>query len=259
MKSSERRGFAPGAGPGFNRRMRIRVGVLLGLGLALWAATAAGDTFYKYRNKRTGRDVFVNRLEQVPRQYRGQAKVVLEATSTVTATDSQTETEVVEVVQEPAPAVQPTPLPAAPAQIDLRRALRGRGLGDLPLVVGALIDAKLAAKGAPPLTPSEHANLASLIWTILTASLLAALAALAAWIVVLVTAVRDGRTGWAIFMFLFSPLAYVYVFVYGGKGRGWWKALVSLGMLSPALVGLVGSWRFYAWFAVVIEARGGHL
>ena len=51
----------------------------------------------------------------------------------------------------------------------------------------------------------------------------------------------------------------MYVFVHGGKGRAVWKTLCSLGMLSPALVGLVGAWRFYAWFSAVIQARGGKL
>jgi hypothetical protein len=29
-------------------------------------------------------------------------------------------------------------------------------------------------------------------------------------------------------------------------------------MLSPALVGLAGAWRFYGWFHAIVQARGGH-
>ena len=59
------------------------------------------------------------------------------------------------------------------------------------------------------------------------------------------------------FIFLFAPLAYPYLFLHVEKGRRLLKTVCALGMLSPALVGLVGVWRLYAWFQAVIQARGG--
>ena len=240
--------------------MRIRAGVVLGIGLALWAAAAAADTFYKYRDKNTGRDAFVNRLDQVPRKYRSQAKIVLDGTDTSTEPAQAAPPEVIEIPVAPGrPTIRIEP-PPVPSGDDFRRAMQGKDVWkEAPLVAGAVVDAKLAAKGAPPLDPLERANLGSLLVTVVIATIVAGLAALVAWIVIIVTAVRDGRLWWALFIFLFSPLGYVYVFVHGGKGRAVWKTLCSLGMLSPALVGLVGAWRFYAWFSAVIQARGGKL
>jgi hypothetical protein len=242
--------------------MRIRASVVLGIGLASVATTAATDTFYKYRDPRSGRDVFVNRLDQVPLKYRGQAKVVLEVPGARTEPSNQTSTEVVEV---PADTGRPLLLskPAVandPRLAELRAALHDHHVWKaIPLLVGRMVDAKLVAKGAPPLDPAEQIHLGRLMVTIVVASLVAGLAALAAWIVIMVTAIRDGRGWWAFFIFLLSPLGYVYVFLHGGKGRALWKSLCSLGMLCPALVGLIGAWRFSAWFTAVIEARGGHL
>ena len=92
-----------------------------------------------------------------------------------------------------------------------------------------------------------------------TCNLAVCVFAFVVWVVILVTAIRDGRLWWALFMFLFYPLAYVYLFVHAGKGRWPFKLICAFGMLSPALVGLAGAWRFYGWFQAVIQARGGHM
>jgi len=240
--------------------MHSRVGVLVCIGLALGAAAASADTYYKYRDKNTRRDVFVNRLDQVPRKVRGQAKIVLE---TDTPTAEPAPEPPIEIVEPPAKTDRLTirnAQPAPPSGEDLRSALAGKNLWrDGPALASAAVDAKLVTAGAPSHTGAERGDLGSLLVTILVASIVAGLAALAAWIVILVTAVRDGRLWWALFVFLFSPLAYVYLFLHAGKGRALFKTLCSLGMLSPALVGLVGAWRFYAWFHAVIQARGGRI
>ena len=57
--------------------MKTGLGVVLCI--VLWSATGRADTFYQYRDKSTGRDVFVNRLDQIPRKYRDQAKIVIES------------------------------------------------------------------------------------------------------------------------------------------------------------------------------------
>jgi hypothetical protein len=239
--------------------MRSWAAVVLSTWVALSAAAAAADTFYKYRDKRSGRDVFVNRLDQVPQKYRGEAQIVLEGADTVT-TESPTEepAERIEVTPESKRPTLKTVRAPAPAAEQVRKALAGNDPWHaLPVVAAMVIDAKLAEKGAPPLYANERTQLGDLIVGLVVALLAASLAALVAWIVVFVTALRNGDVLWAILMFLISPLAYLYVFLHGGQGRAVWKTLCTLGMLAPALVGLVGSWRFYAWFAAVIQARGG--
>ena len=51
------------------------------VGIVVWSALAHADTFYKYRDSQTGRDVFVNRLDQIPPPYRSRAKVMMEMTA----------------------------------------------------------------------------------------------------------------------------------------------------------------------------------
>ena len=239
--------------------MHIRAGVVLCVALSLFTAAALADTFYKYRDLGTGRDVFVNRLDQVPRKYRSQAKVVLEVEKVAEAAE-QPPQEVIEVPAKPAPEPTRIPAPASDTGAALRKAMSGKNLWkDGPALACAVIDAKLVAAGSRPLSGAERADFGDLLWAIVIASIVAGLFALVVWIVIVVTAVRDGHPWWGLFIFLFSPLAYVYLFLYAGKGRALFKTLCSVGMLSPALVGLVGTWRFYAWFNAIVQARGGHL
>ena len=239
--------------------MHIRAGIVLGIALALATTAASADTFYKYRDKGTGRDVFVNRLDQVPRKYRSQAKIVLEVDKTAVEAEKPPE-EIVVIPAKPAHETARTPAPAISTGAELRKALSGKDLlKDGPALANAVIDAKLLTAGTRPLTGAERADLGSLLIAIVIASIVAGLFALVVWIVIIVTAVRDGHPWWGLLIFFFSPLAYVYLFLYTGRGRALFKTLCSLGMLSPALVGLVGAWRFYAWFHAVVQARGGKI
>lgn len=246
--------------PRFNRGMKSRLGVVVCIGFVLWSAAAQADTFYKYHDKSTGRDVFVNRLDQIPRLYRGQAKVVMEI-----ADSPKTSTGEPSVDKEPSAAAEPStaPAPAEPLRAtgaDLRRALAGKNLWkDGPAIASAAMDAKLARAGTHPLTEPERAQLGRLLLTVFVLAIMAGLFALVVWVVMIVSAVRDGHNWWALFIFLFSPLAYVYLFVHAGKGRWPFKLVCAFGMLSPALVGLAGAWRFYGWFHAIIQARGGHV
>jgi hypothetical protein len=144
--------------------------------------------------------------------------------------------------------------------MDLRKAVAGKDLWkEGPAIASALVDAKLLKAGTSPLTEPERAQFSRLLWTIVVLSLVAALFAFVVWVVMIVTAVRDGHPWWGLFIFLFSPLAYVYLFVHTDKGHWPFKLVCAFGMLSPALVGLGGAWRFYSWFHAVIQARGGHV
>ena len=243
--------------------MKTGLGVVVCIGFVLWGAASQAETFYKYRNERTGRDVFVNSLDQVPRKYRSQAKVVMDVAD-VPKTAAGDQAGEQDYGQNDGASSKSSPVPAiaAPlrkASLDFRHATAGKNLlKDGPAIAAALVDAKLAKSGTNPLTDPERARLGSLLLTVLVLSVVAGLFALVVWIVMIVIAVRDGRPWWGVFIFLFSPLAYIYIFLHVEKGRRLFKTVCTLGMLSPALVGLVGAWRFYAWFQAVIQARGGH-
>jgi hypothetical protein len=235
--------------------MKIGLGVILCI--VLWSAASQADTFYKYRDKSTGRDVFVNRLDQIPRQYRGQAKVVMEVTNSPTTTVSDPEAS-----HDDSSTPEPVSVHAIAERatgVDVRKAITGKNLlKDGPAIACEMVDAKLIKAGTSPLTEPERAQLGRMLLTILVLSAVASLFALAAWVVMIVSALRDGRNLWALFIFLFAPLAYVYLFVHAGKGRAAFKLACMFGMLSPALVGLAGAWRFYGWFHAIVQARGGH-
>jgi hypothetical protein len=240
--------------------MKTGLGVFLCIGFVLWGAASQADTFYQYRDKSTGRDVFVNRLDQIPRQYRDQAKLVMD---TADAPKTPVSDSAMGKDEDSATTPRATSTIAEPVGltgVDLRKAVSGRNLWkDGPAIASALVDAQLVKAGTHPLTEPERAQFSRLLWTIVVSSLVACLFAFVVWIVMMVTAVRDGHPWWALFIFLLSPLAYVYLFVHVDKGHWPFKLVCAFGMLSPALVGLGGAWRFTSWFHAIIQARGGHV
>jgi hypothetical protein len=238
--------------------MKIGLGMAVCLGFVLWSTASQADTFYQYRDKSTGRDVFVNKLDQIPSKYRGQAKIVIQSADIPNAATSDTgKDENATTTPSTAPTIAE---PLRSTGLDLREAAAGKNLWkDGPAIASALVDAKLIQSGTSRLTEPERAQFSRLLWTIVVLSLVAALFAFVVWFVIIVVAVRDGHPWWGLFIFLFAPLAYVYLFVHVEKGRRLFKTICAFGMLSPALVGLGGAWRFYSWFHAVIQARGGHV
>ncbi len=241
-------------------RTKTRLGVVMCIGFVLWSASGHGETFYKYRDMSTGRDVFVNRLDQIPRKYRAQARIVIEtADRPKTSPDEPSEGADESSASEPS-AAPATAKPPRTTGADLRRALSGKSLWkDGPAIAATVVDAKLMRAGTSPLTAPERSQLSHLLLTIFVLSIVAGLFAFVVWVVMIVSALRDCHNWWALFIFLFSPLAYVYLFVHAGKGRWPFKAICAFGMLSPALVALGGAWRFYGWLHAIIQARGGHV
>jgi hypothetical protein len=237
--------------------MKTGLGVIVCLGFVLWSAAGQAETFFRYRDESTRRDVFVNRLDQIPRKYRSQAKVVMEIADRPKAAEDDPAAD-----KDGSAPAEPSPPPALAKPVtgvDLRKALAGKNLfKDGPDIACAMVDAKLAKAGTTSLTDPERAQLSRLLLTVLVLSAVAGFIAFVVWVVMIVTALRDGRSWWALFIFLFAPLAYVYLFVHAGKGRAAFKVACTFGMLSPALVGLAGAWRFYGWFHAIIQARGGH-
>jgi hypothetical protein len=241
--------------------MHVRLGVVSCVVVLLGTTTALADTYYQYRDQRTGRDVFVNRLDQVPRKYRAGAKIVLRTDDAHADPAPEPPTEVIEVARDTGRPVVRTVAPAPKSALELRQALASSKAPwkDAPVLVGNLMDGKLVTAGAPPLTGPERGKLGSLLVTFVVCAMIAGLASFIAWIVIIVMAVRNRHLWWAVLIFLLWPLSYVYLFRRVEKGRRVFKSLCSLALLSPALVGLVGMWRFYAWFETIIQARGGHL
>jgi len=237
------------------------VGAVLCIGFVLWGASAWAETIYKYRDQGTRRDVFVNRLDQIPQKYRSQAKIVLEGASSPSSTEGQDQTQAADgnsTTRAPGGTTGVVDQ-ARSVETGLREAIKGKNLlKDGPAIACAWVDAKLVKAGTTALNESERVQLGSLLTTILVLSVLAGLFAFVVWIVMMVSAIRDGRLVWAVFMFLFAPLAYLYLFMHAGKGRWPFKLTCTFGMLSPALVGLASAWRFHSWLQTIIQSRGGH-
>jgi hypothetical protein len=227
----------------------------------LASAVAAADTFYRYRDKATGRDVFVSSLEQVPRQYRDQTKIVLESGGPPNQDDAREEAP-------SAPAddgiAEKLMRQLAPAASSVGIAVRHAPPSKNPLVRGpaiaiAAVDAKLGKAGAHSLAAEERAQLSGLLRTAIWAGTVAALCSFVVWFTLIVCAFRDRHPVWGALMILLWPLAVVYLALRFDTSRPLLKAACWLGLLSPALVGLVTAWRFHAWFQAVVQARGGRL
>jgi hypothetical protein len=232
--------------------MKAWAGVFFCAGLILLGSTALAEGIYQYRNKSTGRDVFVNRLDQVPLKYRSSAKLVVEDAPPESGESSG----------EPSPAeTRPSTVSAAAKQVvemgtELRK-VSPAGWRNPSAIAGHMVDRKLLAAGTRPLGDSERWQLKRLLMTILGFALAASLFSFVVWIVLLVVAFRDGNPWWALFIFLFYPLAYLYLFLVVEKGRRWFKTVCAAGLVAPLLVGLVSAWRFSAWLHTIIVARGG--
>lgn len=227
------------------------------IGMVAWAAVAHADTFYKYRDPKTGRDVFVNRLDQIPRDLRTKAKVVMEV---VTPVAKETPSE---PTQAPPPDEPPPPAQAranTPPGPDLRALLRGTGfIKNGPTVAAALVDRRLVQQGAAPLVAHERVQLARLLGRCAGLGLAALVMAFTVWLVLFIGALRGGRFGWAIVMLVLWPAAYLYLFIHGGKGRIVFKLVGAAALVSPAVVGTVAALWFSRWFSLVVQARGGRV
>jgi len=215
-------------------------------------------TFYRYLDSKTGRDVFVDRLEQVPSKFRPQAKVVFDTGALANpdevkqaapppADDGLAD----QLIKELAPA-------ATDGAKDLRHASADRGSWRDPAGIAATtVNAKLARAGARSLDEAERTSLAGFIRTALSLAVVAVLFAFVAWLVLVVCAFRDQHPVWGVLMLLLWPASYLYLMIHFAKGRLALKTVAGLGLLSPTLVALWVSWRFYAWFQLIAHARGG--
>lgn len=224
----------------------------------LASVTALGDTFYRYRDSKTGRDVFVDRLEQVPPRFRDQAKVVFDTGALANPDEVKQATPPRPVDDGLADKLIKELAPAADGAKDLQHASANPGSWRDPAGVAATaVNAKLGRAGAKSLDEAERVRLAGFIRTALYLSLAALLCAFAVWLVLVVCAFRDQHPVWGVLIILLWPASYLYLLFHFAKGRLVLKTVAGLGLLSPTLVALWASWRFYAWFQLVVRARGG--
>lgn len=227
------------------------------IGIVMWSAVASADTFYKYRDPKTGRDVFVNRLDQIPREHRTRAKVVMEVAAPAANEKAPEPPEAVPADEPPPPVA--APIRPSPVQ-DVGALFTGRNLiKDGPAAVAALVDRRLAQQGATPLDARERFQLARLFGRCAGLGLAAVVVAFVVWLVLFVRALRDGKFGWAIVMLVLWPAAYLYLFIHGGKGRIVFKLTCAAALVSPAIVGVLAATWFSRWFNLVVQARGGRV
>ena len=228
--------------PGFNCAMAQRLGVVVGI--LVWSALAHADAFYKYRDLQTGRDVFVNRVDQIPQKYRSRAKLVMEMTAPPVTDNPESDTAPPSSEPPPsAPTVVPEKLRAAKAS--LRELMAGKNLlKDAPAIAAAIVDQRLAKAGTTPLDENERLQLGRMLGTTLGLALVATLLSFIVWLVMVVGAIRDRKIGWTIVMVLLWPASYLYLFIHGGKGRVVFKLACAAALASPALVGVVAA----SWF-----------
>jgi hypothetical protein len=228
----------------------------------LVSATAAADTFYRYRDSKTGRDVFVDRLEQVPPKARAQAKIVFES-GALANQDETKQTPPVKSADDDGMA-EKLMKQLAPGARDSAKAFEqaradGGSWKDPAGIAATTVNAKLMRVGAKLLEPEERAVLGRLIGIAVYLSVAAVLCAFIVWLVLVVCAFRDEHPVWGVLMLLLWPVSYFYLLLHFAKGRLLLKTGAALGLLSPTLVALWVSWRFYAWFQLVTQARGGRV
>jgi len=230
------------------------------VGIVVWSALAHADTFYKYRDSQTGRDVFVNRLDQIPRPYRSRAKVVMEVTAPAKVEVAETPETTAPAPTESSSITAVVPEKLSAAKASLRDLIAGKNLlKDGPAIAAAMVDQRLAKASTTPLDENERLQLGRMLGTTAALALVATLLAFVVWLVMVVSAIRDRKFGWAIVMILLWPAAYLYLFIHGGRGRVVFKLAGAAALVSPALVGVVTASWFSRWFHAVVQARGGRV
>jgi len=222
--------------------------------LAGLSAPAQAESIYRFRDPKTKRDVFVNRLDQVPAQQREETQLVV---SDGVLVDSSNQPD----KEAPQGTVifggrQPASVWQTIGQA-FHQATHGglAGLG-LERLLTMAIDTALVREGKRPLSSAEVAQVArqALVtaWVLGTAGVLALLA----WIAVMVHAFRADHRWWAVFIMLLPLLGIAYVLIHMGGERRWFKLATLLGQCAPYTVVMAAAWRCYALLSTILASRG---
>jgi hypothetical protein len=217
--------------------------VLLGL-----AWPARGDAIYRYQDTNTKRDVFVTGLEQVPVEYRDQAKLMVADGLLLDSTNQQDKNvpqgTVIYGGQKPG------------AVETIKQALRdasrsGVDAAGLYRTLTTAIDTALVQSGRRPLSPAQVAGGKRLLAEATVALTVASLLSLAALIVVMAHAFRAQHRFWMVFMFLFPALGIVYVLIHVEAKRRWFKFATLFAQAAPFAVAAATVWRFVALVSTI--------
>jgi hypothetical protein len=220
------------------------------LALAGMASPAQAESIYRYRDPNTKRDVFVNRLDQVPGQYRAEAKLVVSDGVLVDST-SQPDKDA------PRGAVIYGSNKPAGALETIERAVRdatgsGHAAGGLDRALTTAIDTALVARGKPPLSAREVAQFKRMLVESAAVWAVVALLSFVAWILVMVHAFRAEHRWWMVFILLFHLLGIAYVLIHVESKRHWFKFTTLFAQAAPYAVALAMSWRFVAFFKAIL-------
>lgn len=221
--------------------MRLGLAFLAGWLCLVWfTPEAVGETIYTYKDPKSGRDVYVNRLEQVPIEYRAQAKPVVWGDPSKALIDRGQG------------ALKEKPSLQAVGQT-LKEVLEEKPLSEIrPTSVIQKVDQKLKARGCQQVGPNEAAAFTRIFFVFVILLLVTSIASLAAWIVLMFHAYHLRRPWWMILMVLISPLVFIYAVFKVDEARV--KYLALLGLLSPILVGVLAAWQSMAWLRPVMAA-----
>ena len=220
------------------------------LALAGMASPARAESIYRYRDPNTKRDVFVNRLDQVPAQYRAEAKLVVSDGVLVDSTNQPDK-------DAPKGAVIYGSKKPAGAMETIERAVRdlshsGHAAGGLDRTLTTAIDTALVGKGKRPLSAGEVAQVKRMLVEVAVVLAVAGLLSTVAWILVMVHAFRAEHRWWMVFILFFHLLGIVYVLIHVEGKRRWFKFATLFAQAAPYAVAVAMSWRFFAFFRAIL-------
>jgi heme/copper-type cytochrome/quinol oxidase subunit 4 len=217
------------------------------LTLAGLAAPARGESIYRYRDPTTKREVFVTRLEQVPAEYRAQAKLVVSdgvlVDSTAEPDQNAPRGTVIYGSDKPAGVLETI----THALSEVRRG--GLDAGGLYRTFAVAIDTVRVRQDKPPLSAAQVAQGKRLLVEATVGLTVSSLLSLLALILVIAHAFRAQHRWWIVFMLLFPPLGITYVLIHVEGERRWFKFATLFAQAAPYVVAMATAWRFVALFS----------
>jgi hypothetical protein len=231
--------------------------------LAVLAGAARADSIYKYRDPRTGRDVFVSSLEQVPPEHRAGAQVVVADGVLVNSAGTATGTAAVAGGGGARPGGTVIFGDGQPEDLaqNMKRALKQAmgqdfSLRNLSRGMVVAMDTVMVRGGKAPLSATEGATLVRLMVTFLVLSLVTGVAGLVVLIILMVHAWRSDHPWWTVLMFFVNILGIVYALLHVESERRLLKFSALFCQIAPFVVGVVAAWQLRSWFVGVMSARG---
>ena len=216
------------------------------LALAGLASPARGESIYRYRDPNTKREVFVSRLEQVPAQYRAEAKLVVSDGVLVDSTNQPDR-------DAPRGTIIYGGKNLSSVKEMIKQAFRdashsGYDAGGLQRTLTTAIDTALVSQGKRPLSASEVAQVKRMVVEATVMLTVASLLSVVVLILVMAHAFRAEHRWWMVFILFFQPLGIAYVLIHVEGKRRWFKFATLFGQAAPYAVAVALAWRYVAFF-----------